>query len=81
MSYLNALDLLKKMKEEQLIEFFNDIGDLSIVERIYYCAFEALDKYEEPEEEKSGKSEYEEAREIDNARRYREYANEKKGIW
>jgi len=69
-TYRELLLKLRTMDEKQLVELFHDIDDAQAVERIADCAYHYLENLEGSDIETN--SEVKEAREIDDARRFRE---------
>lgn len=72
-AYTYLVNKLKTMEQDQLNELFHDINDIEVIKRISDCAYNFVENYEPCDPiEVTGQSEYEEAWEIDHARRVRE---------
>lgn len=77
--YANMLKRLKNMDEKQLLELFHDIDDLDVVEGIADCAYHFIENYDESIcNEDCVKSDNEDAKEADDARRFSEYQSDNK---
>ena len=81
--YLNLIYKLKHMDEKQLLELFIDMEDLETVERIADCAYHFVENFhienEEIAKELDRMSAEQDAKEVDDARRIREYKSDKRG--
>lgn len=76
--YQLFIKVLKNMDENQLSELFYDLDDFAQVELIGYAADKFVENYLLKVEETHGKSEYQEAKEIDDSNRYREIKSDNK---
>lgn len=65
---------LKKISEKDLLLLFADIDDIEVIEKISECAFHFIVKYENEFEmhTRKEKSEYQDAKELDDKQRYQD---------
>lgn len=78
--YIAAIRLLKTLDEKQLMELFVDINDIKVIERILDCANAYIIEYDYSKDEEPilyGKSDWDDWKSTDNARRSRELKAEK----
>lgn len=69
--YLNMLHKLKNMDEKQLVELFHDLESIEAVERIADCAYHFVENYDY-EGAQTDISDEQDAKEVDDAERYRD---------
>jgi len=68
--YLDTLERLKRLDENQLVELFHDLDDVNAVIRIIRSAVNYLAS--NPEEEATSNKDYDDWRARDDAQRYRD---------
>lgn len=80
MKYTYIIQVLKTMDKKQLLELFHDIDDIEIVQKISECAYQFVENFEpcDPIELKRDISDDEDARQIDDSRRYREWKSDQR---